>query len=83
MIASTFVRWMTASLIALPIVSVLALGSDLNLPPINYEKATPENTITRFQKDLASGKAKLTHADERGYLKSVLAALQVPESSLK
>ena len=81
MIASTFVRWMTASLISLPIVSVLALGSDLNLPPINYEKATPENTITRFQKDLASGKAKLTHADERGYLKSVLAALRVPESS--
>ena len=68
MIASTFVCWMTASLIALPIVSVLALGSDLNQLPINYEKATPENTITRFQKDLASGKLKLTHEDEDAYL---------------
>jgi hypothetical protein len=69
------------ALLAVLSLAVPASGDDLNLPPINYEKATPENAITRLQRDLAAGKQKLTHDDERGYLKSTLAALKIPVSS--
>jgi hypothetical protein len=58
-----------------------AAAADLNLPPINYDKATPENAVARLQREMSAGKAKMIHDDERGYLKSVLAALKVPVSS--
>jgi hypothetical protein len=72
------------SLLAVAVAAVLAVrapASDLNQPPINYETATPENAVSRLQHDLAAGKLKLAHEDDRGYLKSALAALKVPESS--
>lgn len=56
-------------------------AQDLNQPPINYDTATPENMVSRVQAELAAGKLKLTHEDDRGYLKSALAALNVPQSS--
>ena len=62
-------------------VATPAPAADLNLPPINYEKAATDNAVTRLQRELAAGRQKLTHEDERGYLKSVLAALKVPVSS--
>lgn len=56
-------------------------AADLNQPPIHYDTAPVENPITRLQKDLAREKARLTFEDDRGYLKSALKALQIPESS--
>ncbi len=56
-------------------------ATDLSRPPISYETSTPENEISRLQKSLVEGRAKLTRDDNRGYLKSVLAALNIPESS--
>ncbi len=58
-----------------------ATATDINQPPINYETATPDNAVTRFQKDIAAGRVKLTHTDDHGYLRSVLKAFAVPESS--
>lgn len=58
-----------------------AAATDLNQPPINYETATPDNVVTRVQKDVAAGRVALTRDDEQGYLRSVLKALGVPESS--
>src|SRR6185369_3573860 len=57
-----------------------ARGDDLDQPPINYAKAPADNAVSRLQKDLAAGKAKLK-AGEFGYLESLLAALDVPKSS--
>ncbi len=71
-----FVLAIFATVPALP-----ARADDLNQPPIQYEKATPENPISRLQHDLATQKLKLTHQEEGGYLKSALAALRVPISS--
>ena len=62
-------------------VGVRAPAADLNLPPIYYDTATPDNAVSRVQKALAAGKTKLTYEDDRGYLKAALAALDVPESS--
>lgn len=51
--------------------------------PINYNKATPENAISRFQKKLDAGDLKLAFDQEegRGYLPAVLEALKIPVSS--
>lgn len=58
-----------------------AAAADLNLPPINYETATPDNAVTRVQKEIAGGRVALTRDDDHGYLRSVLKAFRIPESS--
>lgn len=58
-----------------------AWADDLDRPPIEYAKAPADNVISRLQTKLANGKAKLNFTDDHGYLKSVLAALDIPESS--
>jgi hypothetical protein len=68
------------TLLLVPFASV-APAVDLNQPPINYETAPAENVVTRLQQQLAARQKTLTFGDDRGYLKSVLAALNVPESS--
>lgn len=67
--------------VALLLAAVPAAAVDLNQPPINYETATPDNAVSRLQQRLAAGKAALAHEDERGYLRSVLKAFDIPESS--
>ena len=51
--------------------------------PINYNKATPDNAISRFQKKLDAGQLKLAfeRKEGRGYLPAVLDALKIPVSS--
>jgi hypothetical protein len=56
-------------------------GADLERPPIQYSKATPDNAVSRFQAALDSGKVRPEYDDDHGYLKSVLRGLNVPESS--
>src|SRR4051794_24425661 len=58
-----------------------ARADDLDRPPINYAKAAADNVVARLQTKLAAGKSKLAFTEDHGYLKSVLAALDVPESS--
>tara|TARA_R110002111_G_scaffold256979_3_gene324705 strand:+ start:29412 stop:30746 length:1335 start_codon:yes stop_codon:yes gene_type:complete len=51
--------------------------------PINYNKAEPENLISRFQKKLDQGQVKLEYDRDKGtgYLASVLKSLEIPVSS--
>ncbi|QDU48338.1 hypothetical protein [Gimesia panareensis] len=51
--------------------------------PINYNKATPDNAISRVQKKLDAGELKLAfdREERRGYLPAVLEALKIPISS--
>jgi hypothetical protein len=75
---------MSRVVIAFACVIGLAAGvraDDLNRPPIEYAKAPADNVVTRLQTRIATGKAKLTFTDDHGYLRSVLAELNVPESS--
>jgi hypothetical protein len=53
---------------------VFAQATDLDRPPVRYSTATPDNAVSRLKADLAFD-------DDRGYLKSVLKALDIPESS--
>lgn len=49
--------------------------------PINYSTAPGDNPVLRLQDALKTNPALLTHEDNFGYLRSVLKALDVPESS--
>lgn len=50
-------------------------------PPISYSAATPDNAITRLQHRIDRGETSLTFADRQGYLKAVLAELDIPVES--
>jgi hypothetical protein len=75
----------TSRLLLVAAVAVAFAGpvsaTDLNQPPINYETATPDNAVTRVQKEIAAGRVTLAHTDDHGYLRSVLKAFNIPESS--
>src|SRR5689334_11116157 len=49
--------------------------------PISYLTATPHDPVARLQEALQSRKVELKHDDSQGYLRSVLARLDVPVSS--
>ena len=50
-------------------------------PPISYSDSTPTNSISRLQENLKDGSVQLEYDDRSEYLRSVLKALNIPESS--
>ena len=58
-----------------------AAAQDIEREPIRYSEATPRNVVEQLRERLESGKAKLEFEPDHGYLKSLLRALDVPESS--
>lgn len=50
-------------------------------PPISYSASEPENAVSRLDDRLATGEISLTYDESVGYLRSVLAALDVPVDS--
>ena len=73
-----------AGIVALGFASCLmasATAQDIEREPIRYSAATPQNVVTRLQDQLTTSAVKLQFEPERGYLRSLLKALDVPESS--
>jgi hypothetical protein len=60
--------------------SVVA-AADLDSLPIRYSTAKTDNAITKLERQLKAGTAELDWDDKRGYLSSLLKALDVPVSS--
>src|SRR5690348_15160097 len=56
-------------------------GDEFERAPIHYSTAAADNPVSRLQQRLDTGKAKLTFDGEYGYLKQLLAELNVPASS--
>lgn len=71
----------TYARLGLLVIVPLARGDDFDRPPINYSAATPDDVVSRLQKRLDAGGAKLAFTDAHGYLPAVLKALDVPPSS--
>jgi hypothetical protein len=67
-----------AVLLALP---GSARAGDIEQPPIRYSVAPADNVISRLQQRLDAGKSTLAFEKHFGYLRSLLHALDVPESS--
>ena len=57
-------------------------AQDIEREPINYSGATPRNNVVaKLEERIASGEVTLEYEADRGYLRSLLRALNVPESS--
>ncbi|SIO15600.1 hypothetical protein SAMN05444166_2740 [Singulisphaera sp. GP187] len=56
-------------------------GQDIERAPIHYSSSEPRNAVTQLKERLATGATKLEFATEHGYLRSLLRALDIPESS--
>ncbi|MEZ6142735.1 MAG: hypothetical protein R3B84_19410 [Zavarzinella sp.] len=63
------------------IFSMAAMADELENAPIYYSKSQPNNAIERLQESLRKKKISLAYTEDHGWLKSVLAALEIPESS--
>lgn len=63
------------------VVDALGQRSSFERPPIDYHNAEVNDPVAKLARDIESGKAELDYDDKFGYLKSVLEALDVPESS--
>src|SRR5262245_55208407 len=72
-------RWFVGLVLSLAPLS--ARGQDFERPPINYAKATPDNRVSRLIDDLAAGRTSLRREPHFGYLRALLEALDVPQSS--
>ena len=68
-------------LITLTLCLPTGAADDFEREPIRYSASTPDNVVSRLQKQLAAGKVKLTRDEKSGYLRSLLKELQVPVSS--
>jgi len=77
---SRIANWIVTAfaLVALP--GGLA-AADLDAPPIRYSTADADNAVTKLQAGLKAKTTALKPDDEFGYLKAVLKAFDVPESS--
>ncbi len=74
-------RWTCGAALALLACCAAARAGDIEAPPISYGTAPEDNAVSRLQERLDSGRAKLTHEDGFGYLRSLLRELDVPASS--
>lgn len=61
--------------------SVCHAGVNYEEAPINYRTTPPSNAITRLQQKIDDGTVTLQSDDAQGYLKSLLAELDIPASS--
>jgi len=57
------------------------LPYDKEYPVMHYERAPTHNAIAHLQQRVAAGEVKLTYSGARGYLDSLLAALNIDASS--
>ncbi|WP_435021708.1 hypothetical protein TA3x_002517 [Tundrisphaera sp. TA3] len=56
-------------------------GQDIEAEPIRYSTATPRNPIAELKGRIDAGAARLEFAGDHGYLRGLLKALDIPESS--
>jgi hypothetical protein len=54
---------------------------EFDKPPIRYAASLPNDAIAQLQKQIDSGKVKLSFDEKRGFLASVLKTLDIPVSS--
>jgi hypothetical protein len=74
-------RLVLALCVAAAGVSSAVAADDFEAEPINYSKATPQNVVTRLQKQLDAGTRHFEFDERTGYLRSLLGALEIPQSS--
>lgn len=74
----------TALLVSQPLGRAMAQGTltiDIEKPPFEYSQTPDNNRVSRLVERLKAKELTLEHTDAHGYLRSLLAALEIPESS--
>ncbi|HVJ84844.1 MAG TPA: hypothetical protein VM452_04320 [Caulifigura sp.] len=72
---------LSVAAVALLLAAGFVRGADgFDLPPIEYTATTPVNAVSELQARIDSGKP-LTHEETLGYLRAVLAGLDIPVES--
>jgi hypothetical protein len=56
-------------------------ADDLERMPIRYSSTAASNVVSRLEQRLSADKARLSHEERFGYLRSLLRELIVPQSS--
>lgn len=78
------VRWVGrvgVALLGASLIVPAALAQEIESAPIRYSTAPLKNPVEEFRQKLIDGKAALEYEPEHGYLKSLLKAFDIPESS--
>jgi hypothetical protein len=70
-----------ACLVLVPLCGSALLAEEFEREPIEYSKKTPHDRVSALSTELQSGAKTLKYEPHFGYLRSLLAALEVPESS--
>jgi len=73
--------WLLAASLALAASAPAVRSQDYEQEPIRYSQANPDNRVSRLLTELETGAKTLDYEEGRGYLPSLLAALDVPVSS--
>lgn len=61
--------------------SQTAMAQEFEQEPIRYSQSQPDNRVSQLIERVNAGKTKLAHEEHFGYLRSLLAALEVPLES--
>lgn len=61
--------------------TLAVVADDIERDPINYSKATPNNSVSGMQASIDQGTTRLEYDPDYGYLKAVLKSFNVPLSS--
>jgi hypothetical protein len=69
------------TLISLTLAASRSQAADWDSEPIRYKTAPADNLVSRLETKLSAGTAKLIYDGDTGHLRSLLKALDVPESS--
>lgn len=69
------------ALTTMPATAQFTLDIDLEEAPFHYSNTPAANRVSRLNEKIKSGEVKLAYTQERGNLKSLLEALEIPESS--
>ena len=74
-------RFLFVLVLVLTAESRVARGQEFEQEPILYSRSQPKNRVSRLLEDLQAGTKRLEYEEGLGYLRSLLAELEVPISS--
>ncbi|MEM6365135.1 MAG: hypothetical protein AAF745_11950, partial [Planctomycetota bacterium] len=64
-----------------PVQAQISIELDVEAPPILYSDTPPDNRVSRLIDQIRNDEIRLTYNRPHGYLRSLLEALEIPESS--
>ncbi|MEM6981325.1 MAG: hypothetical protein AAF539_16830, partial [Planctomycetota bacterium] len=64
-----------------PVQAQISIELDVEAPPILYSDTPPDNRVSRLIDQIRNDEIRLTYNRPHGYLRSLLGALEIPESS--